>query len=206
MTPALIAPGNLCGDPRAGRPFAGLAPAPFSHYSDPSTLLDSVPQACKSQPTYSTVDPWTMEQGLRVWTCWAVKIPDNLQFTLQIHCSASMDSTSLWAGSTVVFTIEKKPTHKWIHTVQIHVVQRSAAFKQIRQVFKEKSYSSYFVNYLLCITIDPWTCLSHGEVNVFKLYRHFLLTSRPSLQFSQWSWLRVFLTVPFLAAIRQLSC
>ena len=54
-----------------------------------------------------TLEQWS--GGLRVWTCWAVKIPDNLQFTLQIHCSASMDSTSLWAGSTVVFTIGKKP-------------------------------------------------------------------------------------------------
>lgn len=84
------------------------------------------------------------------------------------------------------------------YTVQTHVVQKIAVFKQIREVFKEKSFESYFVNYLLRITVDPWTCLSHGEANVSKLHCHFLPTSGQVCNFPSEADLRFFSLSCFL--------
>ena len=48
--------------------------------------------------------------------------------TLHILDSISVDSTNCGSCSTIVFTIEKKTTYKWIPTVQTHVVQGSTVY------------------------------------------------------------------------------
>lgn len=69
--------------------------------------------------------------GLGVLTLHAVKnphivysLPLNIWF-LCIRGSASVNSTNCRSCSTVVFTVEKKTTCNWTHTIQTHVVQGS---------------------------------------------------------------------------------
>lgn len=57
----------------------------------------------------NTYGPWKMQE-LRASTLKAVENQwtYNLQFTLQIHSSISMDSTSLRSCRTIIFTMKKK--------------------------------------------------------------------------------------------------